>query len=70
VTLASFKGRGNKIYLERDVWLDIQLTFERGRLHPLPWTFPDFRAGRYDADLLRIRARYREQARQRAHPSD
>lgn len=70
VTLASFKERGNKIYLDRDVWLDIQLTFERGRLHSLPWTFPDFRAGRYDADLLRIRARYREQARHQQQPAD
>lgn len=69
VTLASFKERGNKIYLDRDVWLDIQLTFERGKLHPLPWTFPDFRAGRYDADLLRIRAIYREQSRQPPHPA-
>ena len=65
ITLASFKGRGNKVYLGRDVWLDMQLYFERGKLHPLPWTFPDFRAGRYDADLLAVRARYREQLRTR-----
>jgi Domain of unknown function (DUF4416) len=65
VTLASFKGRGNKVYLGRDVWLDVQLYYERGRLHPLPWTFPDFRAGRYSADLLRLRTRYREQLRGR-----
>jgi hypothetical protein len=70
VTLASFKERGNKVYLDRDVWLDIQLTFERGKLHPLPWTFPEFRAARYDADLLRIRARYREQSRLPPHPAE
>jgi len=61
VALASFKARGNKVYLGRDVWLDMQLYYERGQFHPLPWTFPDFRAGRYSADLLRLRARYREQ---------
>jgi hypothetical protein len=65
VTLASFKGRGNKVYLGRDVWLDTQLYFERGALHPLPWTFPDFRAGRYTADLLRLRTRYRDQLKAR-----
>jgi hypothetical protein len=69
VTLASFKGRGNKIYLDRDVWLDLQLYFEKGGWHALPWTFPDFRAGRYDADLLRIRARYLEQLRERPFPA-
>jgi len=69
VTLASFKARGNKVYLDRDVWLDMQLFFERGGMQSLPWTFPDFRAGRYDADLLRLRARYLEQLRQRPLPA-
>jgi hypothetical protein len=63
--LASFKGRGNKVYLDREVWLDVVLYFEKGKLHSLPWTFPDFRAGKYDADLLRLRTRYREQLRER-----
>jgi hypothetical protein len=65
VTLASFKGRGNKVFLGREVWLDVQVFFEKGKWHSLPWTFPDFRAGHYDADLFSIRAQYREQLRQR-----
>ncbi|MBI4081773.1 MAG: DUF4416 family protein [Candidatus Lambdaproteobacteria bacterium] len=61
LVLASFKGRGNKVYLGRGVWADLTLMYEKGRFQPLPWSFPDFRQRRYDAELLRIRRRYKAQ---------
>jgi hypothetical protein len=63
LVLASFKGRGNKLYLERGVWADLTLTYERGAFQSLPWSFPDFRSGRYEEDLRRIRERFRTQLR-------
>jgi hypothetical protein len=60
VVLASFKGRGNKLYLDKGVWADITLTYEKGRFHPLPWSFPDFAAGTYEKDLIRIRELLKE----------
>ncbi|MCP4751187.1 MAG: DUF4416 family protein, partial [Proteobacteria bacterium] len=43
VVLASFKGRSNKIYLDRGIWADMILYFEKGRFKPFLWTFPDFK---------------------------
>jgi len=59
LVLASFKERGNKIYLDREVWADMTLTFERGEFHPLPWSFPDFKSGDYNAELMEIRHRFK-----------
>jgi len=64
VVLASSKGRPTKLYLERGVWADLTLTFADGAWHPLPWSFPDFRDGRYHPELLALRERYKAQLRQ------
>jgi hypothetical protein len=63
MVLASFKERGNKVYLERGVWADMTLFFRKGSVDPLPWSFPDFKAGLYDRALLDIRMVYQEQMR-------
>lgn len=55
LVLASFKGRGNKLYLNDGVWADMTLLYERGEFRPLPWSFPDFAAGTYNEDLKAIR---------------
>lgn len=64
VVLASWKGRPHKLYLEHDVWADVTLVYREGRFQPLPWTFPDFRDGRYDAELARLRERCKAQLRE------
>ncbi len=64
LVLASCKGRGNKLYLDEGVWADMTLIYEKGRFRPLPWTFPDFRAGAYDGDLSSIRDILKAQARE------
>ncbi len=61
LVLASFKGRGNKLYLERGVWADMTLTYEKGAFKELPWTFPDFRSGAYAEEFLEIRRIYKRQ---------
>jgi hypothetical protein len=55
LVLASMKNFSHRIYLRDGVYAEITLMFRRGRWEPLPWTFPDFRSGRYDAFLSSVR---------------
>lgn len=61
--LASFKEGPQKIYLGEGAWADTVLMYENGRWRDLPWSFPDFRAGRYDEEFAAIRDIYRAQRR-------
>jgi hypothetical protein len=55
LVLASMKNFSHRIYLRDGVYAEVTLMFRRGRWEPLPWTFPDFRSGRYDAFLSSVR---------------
>lgn len=63
VVLASTKEGRQKIYIGGGVWADLVLLYRKGGWQSLPWTFPDFRCGRYDAILLRMRGSYRRALR-------
>lgn len=58
VVLASMKFAGQKIHLGQGVYADLMSRYRKGRYRPLEWAFPDFRDGRYDTDLARIRELY------------
>jgi hypothetical protein len=63
VVLASSKCGWPKIYVGRGTWADPVLRFYGGAFEPFPWTFPDFKDGRYLPDLTTIRNLYRHQMR-------
>ncbi|MFP4680825.1 MAG: DUF4416 family protein [Chitinispirillaceae bacterium] len=64
VLLASAKEAGQKIYLDRGIYADLAGRYRAGRYQPFEWSFPDFRDGRYDGELLRMRGRYMDQIRE------
>jgi len=63
IVLASVKGLGQKIYLSQGIYADLVARYGHGRYQPFEWTFPDFKAGQYDADLAIMRQRYLEQVK-------
>ncbi|KAA3612212.1 MAG: DUF4416 family protein [Calditrichaeota bacterium] len=64
LVLASMKKDGQKIYIGKGVWADMNLMYAKGQFTPFEWTFPDFAQGIYDKPLLRIREIYKAQLRE------
>jgi hypothetical protein len=61
IVLASAKYNWQKIYLDYGIFADLTLRYEKGKYIPFPWSFPDFKEGRYNKMLLRIREIYKLQ---------
>jgi hypothetical protein len=64
VVLASAKEAGQKIYLDKGIYADLAGRYKAGKYQPFEWSFPDFKDGRYDKELLEIRKKYMEQVRE------
>lgn len=64
VVLASLKYAGQKIHLAHGVYADLVSRFRDGAYQPFDWTFPDFRDGRYQEELLAMRQAYLRQLRE------
>lgn len=60
--LASTKDGPHRLYLTHGIYGELTLLYRRGRWESLPWTFPDFRSGRYDRFLTECRERLKHQS--------
>lgn len=61
IVLASAKEAGQKVYLDKGIYADLAGRYKAGKYQSFEWSFPDFKDGRYDNDLLLIRKKYLKQ---------
>jgi hypothetical protein len=60
LVLASMKDFAHRVYLGKGVYAEVTLQYIQGRWKTLPFTFPDYASGRYDAFLSEARQRLME----------
>jgi hypothetical protein len=61
--LASAKDFSHRIYLGGGIYAEVTLQFSGGQWKALPFTFPDYASGRYDAFLTAARTKLMEQTK-------
>ena len=66
LVLASTKNFYHRILLADGIYGEVTLHFSGGAWQAFPWSFPDFRSGRYDEFFTRVRRRYRDQIKEAA----
>ena len=64
IILASAKEAGQKVYIDKGIYADLSGRYKAGKYRPFEWSFPDFKDGRYDEELLFIRKLYRRQLKE------
>jgi hypothetical protein len=61
IVLASTKNFYHRIFLADGIYAEVTMHFEAGQWRSFPWSFPDFRSGRYDRYFIELRHIYRAQ---------
>jgi hypothetical protein len=62
-SLATTKERSHRIPLEKGIYAELTLVYEKGEFLPLPWTYADWASPEYRAVLAELRERYRLERR-------
>lgn len=63
IVMASTKNYYHRILLAAGIYGEVTMHYEGGRWCSFPWTYPDFRSGRYDGFFTELRRIYRAQVR-------
>jgi len=61
IVLASTKNFYHRILISGGIYAEVTQHFESGEWRSLPWTFPDFRSGRYNVFFSTLRTLYHKQ---------
>jgi hypothetical protein len=63
LVLATTKPSAHRPYLERGIYADLTLTYQKGSYQPLAWTYPDYAAPQAIRMMNRLRDHYLVQKR-------
>ena len=55
------RGRAKRFTWISGIYADLVARYAQGRYQSFPWTFPDFKDGRYDTELASLRGLYLRQ---------
>ena len=61
IVLASTKNYYHRILISGGIYAEVTLHFEDGEWRSFPWTFPDYKTGRYHPFFSSLRELYRDQ---------
>ena len=61
IVLASTKNFYHRILISGGIYAEVTLHFEGNEWRSFPWTFPDYKTGRYHSYFTSLRRLYREQ---------
>jgi hypothetical protein len=61
VVLASTKNFYHRISIGEGIYAEVTMHWQGGQWRSFPWTFPDFRTGRYDEFFTSLRRVFRDQ---------
>jgi hypothetical protein len=64
LVLATTKNYAHRIYIGERMYAEVTLVFDKGRWHPLPYTYPDYHRQEYCDFLSRVRTRLVQQLRE------
>jgi len=67
IVLASTKNFYHRILLADGIYGEVTMHYSGGSWQSFPWSFPDFRSGRYDEFFSKLRRRYRSQLKEAAY---
>ena len=61
MVLATTKNYSHRLYLGGGIYGEVTLQYKEGGFKPLPWTYPDYRSGKYLDFFERVRSHYCDQ---------
>ena len=63
LVLASTKNFAHRIYIGDHMYAEVTMTYNKGKWEMFPFTFPDYKSGRYNDFLNKVRQRVVQQQR-------